>query len=125
MLVVVADIDAKNVFELAAAEDREPIEALSPRGADPALDVRVGVGRPQRRPDNPYSLAAEDVIAGAAELGVTVVEEKPRSLAAIVEVHQHVASLLDHPGAVGVAGAGHVFDSPAADADHGEHVQPS
>jgi hypothetical protein len=82
VLVVVADIDAKNVFELAAAEDQEPIEALLPRGADPALDVRVRVRRLQRRPDDPYSLAAEDVVAGAAELGVTVVDEKLRSLAA-------------------------------------------
>jgi hypothetical protein len=42
-----------------------------------------------------------------------------------VDVDQQVARLLHHPGAVGVVGAGHVFDPAAADADEDEHVEPA
>ena len=48
LLVVVANIDAKDLLELSAVEDEEPVEALAPDGADPALDVRVCVRCPHR-----------------------------------------------------------------------------
>jgi hypothetical protein len=74
LLVVVAEIDAEDVLELAAAEDEHLVEALSPCAADPALDVRVRVRRPERRPNDPHLLAVEDGVEGAAELGVAVVD---------------------------------------------------
>jgi hypothetical protein len=46
--VVVEHVDAENVLELAAAENQEPVEALAADTADPALDVRVRVRRPNR-----------------------------------------------------------------------------
>ena len=39
--VVMPGVDAKNVLELAAADDQEPVEALATDGSDPALHVRV------------------------------------------------------------------------------------
>jgi hypothetical protein len=58
MSVVVPDVDAEDVFELAAADDQELIEAFAADGADPALDVRVRVRRLYGRADDP------DVVAG-------------------------------------------------------------
>src|SRR5215218_8169634 len=89
----------------------------------PALDVRVRVRRLERSPDDSHPLALKDGVEGAAELSVTVVDQEPRPLAAIVEVDQQVAHLLHHPGAVGVARAGHVLDPAAADTDEDEYVQ--
>jgi hypothetical protein len=59
----------------------------------------------------------EDRVEGAAELRVTVVGQEPRPLAAIVEVDQQVARVLQHSGAVGIARASHVLDPAATDAD--------
>jgi hypothetical protein len=39
LLVVVADVDAEYAVELAVPEDEQPVEALTPDAADPALDV--------------------------------------------------------------------------------------
>src|SRR4051812_29132180 len=50
--VVVMDIDAKDVFELATPDDQQPVEALAADGADPALHVRVRIRRLHRRPDD-------------------------------------------------------------------------
>jgi hypothetical protein len=108
---------------LSAAED-EAGQALTPDTADPALDMRVRVRRPHRRSDHPRPVATEDRVEGAAELAVTVVDQESAPRAAIVEVHQQVARLLQHPPAVRVARAGHVLDPAAADADEEEDVQP-
>jgi len=61
LLVVVADVHAEYALELAAVEDQQPVEALTPDAADPALDVRVRVRRLERCADDPYRLAMEDV----------------------------------------------------------------
>jgi hypothetical protein len=50
--VVVADVDAEDVLELAAVDDQEPVETLAPDTADPSLDVGVRVGRLDRRADD-------------------------------------------------------------------------
>ena len=60
LLVEMADVDAEHVHELAAAEDQEPVEALSAHAADPAFGVDVRVRRLDRRPDDRDALAAED-----------------------------------------------------------------
>src|SRR5947208_2820438 len=94
LLVVVPYVDVHDMLELAAIEDEQPVEALSPCAADPALDVRVRVRRLQRRPDDSHSLALEDGVKDAAELRVTVVDQRPWPLAAVVEIHQQVPRLL-------------------------------
>jgi hypothetical protein len=45
MLVVVADIDRKDAFEVSSVHDQNPVETLATDGADPAFDegVRAGV----------------------------------------------------------------------------------
>ena len=117
-----ADIDPEYALELAAAENEQPVQALTPDAADPALDVRVGVRRPHGRRDDRRPLAVEDGVEGAAELRVTVVDQEARPATTIIKIHQQVACLLRHPATVGVACSSDVLDSAAADADEHEHV---
>jgi hypothetical protein len=121
--VVVTDIDAEDVFELATAEDQQPVEALAADGADPALHVRVRIRRLHRRPDDLDLLARQERIEGERELRVAIVDQEPHLRVAVVELHQQVARLLEHPSGVRVAGAGEVLDAPAADRDQDEHIQ--
>jgi hypothetical protein len=86
MPVVVTGVDTKHLFELAAAEYQQPIEALATHAADPAL--RVGVRCLDGRADHGDSFAVEDVIEAAAELGVAIVDKEAVRLLAIVERHQ-------------------------------------
>jgi hypothetical protein len=66
--VVVAHVDAEHALELAATNDQESVEALATDAADPALDVRVRVRRPDWRPDDPDVFACEDGIERRGEL---------------------------------------------------------
>ena len=50
--VVVTDVFAEDVIELASAEDQQPVEALPADAADPALHVRVRVRRPDGSADD-------------------------------------------------------------------------
>ena len=65
--VVVAAVDAEDVFEVSSAEDQDPVETLDSECAYPAFGVSVRVRRLDRRVDHPDAFAAEDLIAGAAE----------------------------------------------------------
>ena len=50
--VVVVDVGAQDMFELSAASDQEPVEAVPADGADPALGERVRVRCPKRCADD-------------------------------------------------------------------------
>jgi hypothetical protein len=80
VLVVVAAVNAEHVLEVAAAEDEDSVEAISAESADPALGVSVRVRCLDRRMDHPDALTPEDLVEGAAELRVAVVDEKPERL---------------------------------------------
>jgi hypothetical protein len=85
---------------MAAAEDQQPVEALTAHAAGPpALGVRVRVRRLDRRADDLDLFAAEDVVEATAELGVAIVNQEAERSLAIVERHQQVARLLRDPGA--------------------------
>jgi hypothetical protein len=85
-------------FEVAAAEDQEPVEALAADAADPALGVRSRLRRPYRRFDHTDALGAEDLVEVTSELAVAVTDEKMRADILVVEFHQQVARLVSHPG---------------------------
>lgn len=65
------------MLEMAAAEDEDPVEAISSESADPALGVSVCVRRLDRRAHHPDALSPEDLVEGVAELRVAVVDENP------------------------------------------------
>jgi hypothetical protein len=74
VLVVVANIDTKDAFEMSATDDQEMVEAIGAHGAHPALGIGVRVRRPYRRLDHADALAAEDLVEAAAELRVAVMD---------------------------------------------------
>src|SRR6266540_2916830 len=80
------------MFEVAPAEDEDPVEAVSADGAHPALGEGVGVRRLDRGGDHFDALAAEDFVEGVAELGVAIVDEEPKLLL-FAELHDEVARL--------------------------------
>jgi hypothetical protein len=49
--------------------------------------------------------------------------QEPHPPAAVVEIHQQVARLLQHPGSVRPGRAGEVLDPPTAEREEDEHVQ--
>ena len=75
--VVVTHIDAKEPLELSAVEDEEPVEALAPDGADPSFGERVRPRCTKRGANDLDAFAAEDLVEGATELAVAVVDQEP------------------------------------------------
>jgi len=70
------DVDAEDVLELSPADDQDPVEAVAADGSDPTFGERVRLRRPERCADDLDALASEDVVEGAAELAVSVVNEE-------------------------------------------------
>src|SRR3954451_8534599 len=61
---------------VAAAADQEPVEAVAADGADPAFGERVCLRRAKRGADDLDAFAVEDLVEGATELAVTVVDQE-------------------------------------------------
>ena len=83
--VVVLRVDANDALEVAAADDEQPVEALPPQAADPALGVCPRPRRPHRRLDHTDALGAEDLVEVARELAVTVTDQEAGAHPFIVE----------------------------------------
>jgi len=49
VMVVVGDVDPEHLPEVSSPANQQPVQALGPHRADPALGVGVGVGRLQWR----------------------------------------------------------------------------
>ena len=85
MSVVVVRESAEGAFELAAARDQQPIEALSTDGTDEALGDGVRLRRSERRPDDLESLGSEDLVEGASELAVSIVDQEAQRRSALLQ----------------------------------------
>jgi hypothetical protein len=83
------------VFEMAAADDQEPVETLVADGADESLRVGVRLRRSHRRVDHLDSFAAEHLVEGSGELAIAIVDQETRPLENVREAE--VARLLDDP----------------------------
>ena len=88
VIVVMSDVRRKDVVEVTAAEDQEPVEAFAPNASDPALGVCPRLRRANRRLDHPDAFGDEDLVELARELAVAVTDEKPRPRVLVVELHQ-------------------------------------
>src|SRR6266542_5336016 len=73
--VVVLDVDPKDLLEVAASDDEQPVQALAADGADPAFRVGVCSGRPHRRDEHFGAFGAEHIVEVAAELRVAVTHD--------------------------------------------------
>ena len=74
--VVMLDVLGKDCFEVTAAEDEHPVEALAPDGADHALTDGVGLGCSDGGGDDSGAVGGEDGVEGGAELGVAIADEE-------------------------------------------------
>ena len=97
LAVVVLRVDPQDVFEVAAADDQEPVETFGSDGSDEPLGVRVRLRRSHRSVDHADSFAAEHLVEGSGELAVAIVDQE-------ADPFEHpgegeVASLLEHPRA--------------------------
>jgi hypothetical protein len=79
MLVVMPDVGAHDLLELAPTDDQDPIEAFPAQASHPALGVRLRLWRPHRRLDHPDAFGAEDLVEAARELAVPVTNERRRT----------------------------------------------
>jgi hypothetical protein len=80
------------MFEVAAAEDQQPVETLAADGAHEPLRMGVRPRGTHRRVDHLDAFAAEDLVEAGAELAVAVVDQEPRPFEQASEAE--VASLL-------------------------------
>jgi hypothetical protein len=94
--VVVLDVDAQDAFEVAAADDQEPVETFRSDRADEALGVGVRLRRSHRRVDHPDPFAAEDLVETSGEFAVAIVGQEAHPLEQVGEAE--VARLLQDPG---------------------------
>jgi hypothetical protein len=85
MGVVVVDVDAQDALKLVATDDQEPVEAVAPNGADPAFGERVCPRRSKRGANDLDVFALEDVVEGAAEFAVAVVDQEANRCRAVRE----------------------------------------
>ncbi len=79
MGVVVIDVDVQDTLKLLAAAYQEPIEAVAADGADPAFGERVCLRCAKRGADDLDAFASEDLVEGAAEFTVAVVDIRKRA----------------------------------------------
>src|SRR6266511_2274520 len=120
LVVVVVDVNAEHLFEVAAVDDQQPVQTFGADGPDEALGDPVRLRRPHRRLDDPDAFAAADVVEGEVVLAVAVADQEADAL--IAEVETEVACLLGYPGAGRVGCAAGEPDAPARMRDEEEHV---
>ncbi len=122
--VVVLDVDPKDLLQMAAPDEQQPIQALGAGGADPPFCVRVRGRRPHGRHQHLGTLRAEHVVEAAGELRVPVADQEAYLPSPLPQHQQQVAGLLGDPGAVGIGGhAGQVHTS-RVQFDEEQDVEP-
>jgi hypothetical protein len=97
---------------------------LGPHRPDPALGEGVGVGRLHRREHHLGALRPEHVVEPAAELRVTIANNKAHAASSFLLDEQQVAGLLGDPGGVGVGSHASQVHPPGVQLDEEQHVQP-
>lgn len=122
VLVVVAAVDVEHVPEVAATNDEDLVEAVGADCAYPTLSEGVCVRRLDRRADHPDAFRSKDLVEGAAELRVAIMNEEPETLL-VVELHSEVARLLGDPAPVRVRAAGDVLDPACRERDEEEDIE--
>jgi hypothetical protein len=122
--VVVLDVDPKDLVEVAAPDDQQPVQALGAHCPDPAFRMGVRVGGLHRRQQHLGALRAEHVVEAAGELRVVVAQQEAQPPSSFAECQQQVACLLGNPGAVRVGGHPSQVDPSRLVLDEEQYVQP-
>ena len=87
VFVVVPRVDVNDAFELAAADDQQPVQALAAQALDPALGLRLCLRRPHRRLDHADAFAAENLVEAGRELAVSVADQDANGHTLVVQAH--------------------------------------
>jgi hypothetical protein len=103
--VVVIDVDAEHMLEMAAVHDEEPIEAFSADGADEALGNRVRVWCSHWRLDDADAFAGEHGVKVARELAVSIADQETERRGLLPKSPGELSSLLSDPCPGWVGGA--------------------
>jgi hypothetical protein len=78
--IVVGHVAAEHVFEVAAAQDQQPVETLGAVGPYEPLRIGIHVRCTHWRVDHLGAFAAEHLVEGGPEFAVAVVDQEPRRL---------------------------------------------
>ena|ERR1019366_76029 len=97
VLVVVSHVLGQDSFEMPAAEDQHPVEALTTNRPDEPLGEGIGSRCSDRSADDSDSVRSEDLVEARGELGVAVTDEELDGMDPIFEHHGQVPRLLDYP----------------------------
>src|SRR6266536_3092463 len=122
--VVVVDVCGQDPLEVASVEDQDPVQALGPDGAYPALRVGVGFRRPRWGLERLDTGCGEHRAERRGELAVAIPNEQPEPIRALVEAHQQIPGGLGDPRAGGVGGDSGQVCPALLQFDDEEHVQP-
>jgi hypothetical protein len=122
--VVMVDVGRQHALEMAARENEKPVQTLPPHGPNPTLGECVRSRCLDRSSDHLEPLALEDLIEGAQELGVMVVNQKPDAGHPFIHADDEVSRLLCDPRAVGIGGTAGKQHLPGRKLDEEEHIQP-
>jgi hypothetical protein len=123
--VEMLDVGPKDLLQVAAADEQQPVQALGTDGPHPALGVRVRCGRPDGRHQHRATLRADHVVEAAGELRVMVADKEAHLSSSLPEHQQQVAGLLGDPAAVWVGGHLAQMDPAGVQFDGEQHVEPS
>ncbi|WP_344520103.1 hypothetical protein [Streptomyces rectiviolaceus] len=78
-------------------DDQCAVEEFPAASADPAFDVRVRLRGPDGSEQDLDGLGCEDGVEGVSELRISVSDQEPESVNAVVHCHEEVTRLLDCP----------------------------
>ena len=95
--IIIVRVDLYDVVQVPQAEAEELIQALSLQCPNPRFDEAVGDRRLVGCPDDRPNGVIEEGVELLRELGVTVMNEKVKAQAFVLQPHDHIPRLLLHP----------------------------
>jgi hypothetical protein len=122
VVVVVLDVDAEHLLKVTAPANQQPVQALGPHRADPALGVGVGVGACTGVTSASVP-SDKKTSSKAVELRIPIADEEPQP--PIPKHQQQVAGLLGNPSPVRVGGHAGQVNPSSIQFDEEQHLQPS
>jgi hypothetical protein len=123
MLVVMADVVAKDGFEMTTAKNERPVEALFTYGPYPALRDRVRAGQPDGCLDHLDAFRGEHLVEAGGELRVAVSDQEPERPSVLGEIACEVAGNLGDEGAGRMIGDPEDVDYAALELDDEHHIE--
>ena len=123
VLVVVADVLAKDHLQMTSADHEHPVKAFGSNRPDPAFCERIGPRRSDRRLDHPDALGSEHLVEAGRELGIPVPDQELDGPAPIEEITGEVAGHLGDEGPGRMVGDPEDLHLPGRAADHEENVE--